>query len=280
MSAGQQALLAAVAASVLPPGVAPTIMSTATLWIKPVDPTTLYKDMSGTNVSANGDDIATARDANGTARLIKALDSAGSMPDYLVADTPAGFDVLSSINSNGTSNSPMSGFVAASAGSGVPTGSALPVSAIITASAMTWSGALYIDNASSLTDYNGDMVWVDGGGFIGLVVASSGLFKAYTWSSGDRYVQVSASLNTWAVVSFKHESGNLKIRLNGGSWATGAAGNTDDVSGALKLFTRYSGAVGRPELKTAGMAWWSTALSDADLLDVEKYFGGLVGVSI
>lgn len=283
MSALQQAMVAASAASPgLPPGVAPAIMSSASLWINAIDAAFLYKDTSGTNVTTNGDDIATARDANGLARLLKATDSAGAMPDYLVADTVSGFSVLSSINSNGTSNSPMHGYTASSPGSGIPTGSTLPVSSIITASAMTWCGAIYLNNASSDNSYSGDFVWTDAGGYVGLICTNGVAFVAYSWNGGSKAVQSATVVgaDTWVIVSMKHESGALKIRINGGAWDSIACGNVDDVSGALKCFTRYSGPVGHPELKTPGMAWWGSAISDADLLDAERYFGGLVGVSI
>lgn len=285
MSALQQSLLGGVAAVGLPPGVAPTIMTTASFWVKPVDPTTLYKDMSGTTVGANGDDIATARDANGAAILLKAQNSAGSMPDYLTADVN-GFDVLSSINSNGSANSPMHGYLAASAGSGVPSGSTLPVSSIITASAMTWSGALYVASTGGGAGYDADAIWTDSGGYVGVMAQDTGSgainIVASVWSGGQKSAdtQSFAGMNAWFIVSVKHEGGSLKIRLNGGSWRSVACGNVEDVSGALRCFQRYNSAIGLPELKTVGMAWWNTALSDADLLDVERYWGGMVGIAI
>ncbi len=155
-------------------------------------------------------------------------------------------------------------------------GSTIPTSNIWTTSNAICIWAGIIDDCHS-----------DGGGYYAndiLIGDDSGYIAMAAYKSGtDAIVQVGANiaentnitvpLGTAVVLTMKHSGGQLRIRQNGGSWSSVASGTTGYLGGNVSV--NYKAAV-----RMAQMCTYKSAITDANILEVEKYFGAKIGVTI
>lgn len=152
---------------------------------------------------------------------------------------------------------------------------------IFSSSAKTLICAVRIDNApaNSGNAFGNMPVFGERDGYFGLHCYRSAdlvTFQAYNWDGGADVATVSESVSTWVVIAVKHESGQIMVRKNAGAWATAASGATSNTLGTLQ-FGRTDSSV---DIVLAQLATYNTALTDANLLEVERYFGAKVGITI
>lgn len=102
--------------------------------------------------------------------------------------------------------------------------------------------------------------------------------QAYNWD-GSADVASSAAIiaGTAYVAEWKHESGNISVRINGGTWVDVASGNTSGLTGLLTMGTGNTTAGGSLDGKGFEAAIWSSipasGVRDAIVADFMAHIG-------
>lgn len=109
--------------------------------------------------------------------------------------------------------------------------------------------------------------------------AGACLFEAFNKSGSHARVTAAAvAMSQWHVVTMRHSSGQLRIRVDGGSWTSIASGNTSGLTTQPVLFRKYPGLWFNG--LCAQFCTYNAARTDAEILEVEKYFGAKVGLAL
>lgn len=127
--------------------------------------------------------------------------------------------------------------------------------------------------------YANDPLFWDSAGWMFIATYKSGgngVIDVYQEVSGGKTVRMSETLGTWMIVTVQHQSGNLRIRKNGGAWTTIACGALPSVAGSPISFCR---APAVRDVDIAQHCIYNASRTDAELLNVERYFGAKVGLS-
>lgn len=163
---------------------------------------------------------------------------------------------------------------------GVGATSNLQLGAFVTATDAVIVASVKIVDAATNTGnaYNNPHIFGDtAGNYFGLCYYKSGtdvVFQAYNWDGNADVVTVTEPLSSWVVVTMRHSGGQLEIRKNGGSWASMASGNTTSIT---------TGAIfghNATDMQVQQFCTCNASNSDAAILDVEKYMGSFVGLTI
>lgn len=139
--------------------------------------------------------------------------------------------------------------------------------------------AAKVDDAGPDTGnpYSNSFLVAEPAGYFGLSGYKSGgnfVYQAHNYTGGiDTNVLETVPLGTWTVITMKHSGGQLRIRRNGGAWTSVASGNTDVTSGAMSAFDEI-------EASCAQFATYNAAITDANILEVERWMGLKIGVTI
>jgi len=130
-------------------------------------------------------------------------------------------------------------------------------------------------------DYNNPLIIGDASVYTGLHVYSSGgkaVFVGLNYDGNyDKVTKIGPELGGWAVVTMRHSAGQLRIRVNGGAWTSVASGNTASTADPMTMFY-YSTSFLDAEI--AQFCTYNASRSDAELLEVERYLGAKVGITI
>jgi hypothetical protein len=131
------------------------------------------------------------------------------------------------------------------------------------------------DNATS---YGNSGVFMDAGVFAGLTLRSNGgspLAYAYNWDGNEDKAQASIAASTAYVLTWRHEGGNLYVGVNGVESAATASGNTQTLTGQLRV--GYSGAGAFMDGKLFECAFFSTVPSSGDRTTLIDNFKNWIG---
>lgn len=249
----------------------PIDVSGLQFWLDATTPALLYQTSGGSLVSADGQTVDVAQDSSGRARCFRQSTS-GSRPTYKTGIV-GGKSVLRFDGSNdhliytGTSSP------------GTASGGAVSISELATASAFTSIFAVSVTSARSaqVNVYDNDALFRDVFGYLGLMVSLSGgtvTFHAYNWDGTADSATVTGAQSTFHIVSMRHGSGSLDIRINGGSWSSVSSGNTTNLTYSIEI----SRGVAPNAFDLAHAAFWNAALSDGDVESVEDYFSAQLGL--
>lgn len=275
MGGVQQALMMAGSGEV---GTSPIDIGGCRYWFDATLAGTMFTDNGTVNVSADTDLIRTAADASAQTALMMFQGISGNRPAYRTGVVNG-----KSIARFGAVDHFQSGTATATGGGVQSTSSNL--SDFISASAATVVCAVKATavRADQGAWFNNDRIfWAGSSFYFALGVYRSGGLDYFGFVNRDPSTDVavaSHTQDTMVVLGMKHEGGNIKIRANGGSWSTTASGNTDNTGVGIIVGDTGAGG-GSTEMDLAHLAFWQTALSDADLLEVEKYLGHTVGITI
>jgi len=134
------------------------------------------------------------------------------------------------------------------------------------------------------TAYNNDGVLADIGGFMGIYLRNTAgtpeTVQAYNFD-GSVDVAASAVINTGTVyvVEWRHEGGNLYVRVNGTGEQTAASGNMSTLSNPLGMGAGYSGSGVKSNIKVFEAAVFSTVpgstARDALVADLMSHVGAV-----
>lgn len=251
----------------------PSALASTQLRIDATNPALLYQTTGGSLVSADGQTVDVAQDAEGLARCMRQSTS-GDRPTYKTGIVNG----LSVLRFDGSTDF-LTGNTTSAPGTAE---SSLACSDLVSASAGTYIVALSVASAraAQFSPHQNDVIFGDQiGDNLGLSVSLSGAtitFYAYNHDGSRQSVTVTGAQSTWHIVSMRHGGGNLEVRINGGSWSTVASGNTTQLT--QPPFTGKGLTFSEPQWDLAQAAWWNTALSDGDIGAVEDYFAAQLGL--
>lgn len=102
-------------------------------------------------------------------------------------------------------------------------------------------------------------------------------FRHYNFDGNYDFIDTAAiTPGTPVVISARHNSGQIRIRVNGGTFSSTASGNTSDFGSTVRIHAFGNGDLAE-WMEHCG---YNVSLSDANLLEVERYFGAALGVTI
>lgn len=137
-------------------------------------------------------------------------------------------------------------------------------------------------NPDSGSTFNNDPLFYDlnGGYMFGATYKSAGKGFVDTYveaSGGARVVSGPLDLGQWYVVTWQHTGGVSRVRVNGGAWTSVTCGNIASLTGSPINFCRT------PPVRNVDIAQhciYNAARTPAELLEVERFFGKKVGITI
>lgn len=133
---------------------------------------------------------------------------------------------------------------------------------------------LTANNASS---FNNHGAIGDSGGFIGIYGKSGGIVHAQNWDGSDDNAAGTIVAGTGAVVSLRHEGGNLYVTVNGTESAPTTSGNTTTLTGTLRLGRANNGSTIALDGKVIECAIFDTVPVEATRQAIEADFKTYAG---
>lgn len=255
-------ILAARALPTLPP------MAACTLWLDFTNSTTLFaaNGVSGGNVTSDGATIGSVRSKVFETRYF----------DSAYAGTPK--LKLAAANGRSAGLFPASNHSRMDAADG---NGQTPISSLVTSTTkLVICGVKVTDaGADSGSPWTNDAILSDAGGYVGLHLSKSGAVvsaRAYNYAGATQEAVRTFDADTWAVITMSHQSGQLRCRVNGGTWASTASGTTSDVGGIAAIATSPSTTLG---MELAHIATFNTAQTDAAISAVEHWIANDLGIT-
>lgn len=86
--------------------------------------------------------------------------------------------------------------------------------------------------------YRNDCIFEDGGAFAALTIRTAGIAYAYNWDGNeDKAASGSGAivLGTPYVLEWRHDGGNIYLRINGAAEFSVASGNTSTITGTVQI---------------------------------------------
>ncbi|OBQ68904.1 hypothetical protein EFV37_29140 [Mesorhizobium loti] len=130
----------------------------------------------------------------------------------------------------------------------------------------------------SATKYSNSGVFMDAALYAGMTLRSNGgspLVYAYNYDGTEDYAQASVAASTAYVLTWRHEGGNLYIGVNGVESAATATGNTQVMTGQMRL--GYAGSGAFMDGKLFEFAAFSTVPSSGDRATIINNFKSWIG---
>ncbi len=152
---------------------------------------------------------------------------------------------------------------------------------LLSASAWSCWALVNIDaiNTNNTDVWLNDPIFNDSGAFWGIHLKSGGTVHAYQWDGAAKSVSETIATGAWALVQAKYDGTNLRLRVNGGSWQSVAAGNIATTTGTLRVgLTPTAGHAFDGRMADLGIA--NTAFSDATFDDLKSYINARYGLSL
>lgn len=166
--------------------------------------------------------------------------------------------------------------------SGVGPSTAVTLGTLFTSSNAVITFAIKVRSAPAAAGnpYDNPLIIGDASIYMGLHVYASGgnaVFVGLNYDGNyDQVTKTGPALGSWVVVTMRHTGGQLRIRTDGGAWTSIASGNTADTTQPMTLFYY---AVSTLDADIAQFCTYNANRSDAEILEVERYFGAKVGLS-
>lgn len=230
-----------------------------------------YQGLASTSplASANNDTLVRADSANAIARVISQMNGLRKIP---VAASNNGL-----FHSNVTGLVTPAPYTKPAAGANPTVNST--IGTLFTNANAVMIMAIKVDDATINTGapYGNAIILGEINGYLGMYCYKTGtdiVFQAYNFTGGtNTEVTTTVPVGTWTVMTLKHSGGQLRIRRNGGAYTSVASGNTDVTTGLLSMFYKN-------ELSLAQLATYNSAITDANILEVERWMGAKVGITI
>ncbi|NCU64600.1 hypothetical protein GWK50_01850 [Acidovorax sp. 210-6] len=246
----------------------PEMVAGATMWVDFTDSTTLFaaNGVSGGNVTSDGATIGSVRS--------KVVET--EYFDSVYADKPK--LKLAAANGRSAGLFPASSYPQMYATAG---GGWMPISSLVTSTTKLVICGVKVTGAGadSGSPWANDAILNDNRGYVGLHLSKSGAVvsaRAYNYAGAAQEVVRTFDADTWAVVTMSHQSGQLRCRVNGGTWASTASGTTSDVTGIATIASTSSAALG---MELAHLATVNTPQTDAAISAVERWIANDLGIA-
>lgn len=251
----------------------PDMVAGATMWIDFTDPDAVFGtlEFDGPTVTTSGADVASVRNVLNHARGLSAQ-GGGASAKLVVGGTPSGQNYVTYA---GVSSADSVHYYYHADG-------VMPLaSTLVTTTTKLLIAAVRLDRSLPYTGdaYDAPTIVGDNSQYFGMHVSDDGgvlTLRAYNWSGGATEVGQILPRNEWSVVTMSHQSGQLRCRVNGGSWGTTPSGATDTMG---SLYTRSRGATLPTQMDMAHLATANTAQTDAAISAVEHWIANDVGIT-
>ena len=247
--------------SIMTDALPPDMVAGFGFWIDGTDSEWLFDVAGNTNITANGDPVGRAVNRCNT------LNWAGQLyttPDLLTpsANGMSALEFPSGIQTSGMGVSNVGG--------------ALPISSFVTSTTKTIVAAVKVASASATagSPWNNPAIVSDSAQYVGLHVSDDGVTgflsaRAYNYASGANEAVVPFPKDEYVVLTMWHQSGQLRVRCNGGSWSQTASGTTGNVSSDALIGAWF--ALPGLSLELAHLAMANTAQTEATISAVERW---------
>ena len=246
----------------------PDMMPGATMWIDFTDSTTLFaaNDVSGGNVTSDGATIGSVRS--------KVIETRYFNSAY--TDNPK--LKLAAANGRSAGLFPASNHSRMDAADG---NDQTPISSLVTSTTkLVICGVKVTDaGADSGSPWTNDAILSDASGNVGLHLSKSGAVvsaRAHNFAGASQEVVRTFGADTWVVITMSHQSGQLRCRVNGGTWASTASGATSDVGDIAAIATSPSTTLG---MELAHLMTVNTPQTDAAISAVERWIANDLGIT-
>jgi hypothetical protein len=255
----------------------PDMVSGATMWLDFTDTDWNYAndDLTGGHVTTDGGVVKSVADKVNSNRRISRYHDLNDVISLKQSATPSGGPAvtLGSIDANGLHARIQT----------ISTNTDTPISAIVSTTTKLVFAAVKV-NAATNNDWSQpwlfDAILGDSGsGYFNLGLTDDGSVvtaHAYNWSGSSTLASMAIPRSQYVVLCLSHQSGQLRLRVNGGAWATVTSGTTDNLDGTAACRITSSGA-GRIEL--AHIAVVNTAQTDAAISAVEHWIANDLGIT-
>lgn len=265
----------------------PDMVAGATLWIDGTDSSVLFEDIGfqGSNVAADGADVFGVMNKvgyparRGMSEIYEAVyDAAPCPPSLHLSATPSGKSALGFGALTGVTTTELVEYQADTDSWTAPTD-------FVTTTQKLFFVAAKIAAAAPVYNVNTmDQLVGDRGRYMGLYVGDlSGtlMLYAYNYSTSnpnqpDMSVSQAIPRDEWIVMTMQQQSGQLRLRVNGGAWQTAAIAATDHMPLGLTTSIFNSGAV---TTEIAHIAAVNTAQTDAAISAVEHWIANDLGIT-
>ena len=125
-----------------------------------------------------------------------------------------------------------------------------------------------------------DAIFSDAGSYTGLYLSKAGsVVTAYAYNYSGAAPQLATRTfgeNSWVVLTMSHQSSQLRLRVNGGAWATTLSGATDSLAAPAWLSVSNSSMFG---FELAHLVTANTAQTDAAISAVEHWIADDLGIT-
>lgn len=231
-------------------------------------------DSTTTQATSNGDPVNRVDSDNSVSRVWAS--NVGVIPAQ--RKIPA-IGSANGMRLHGTSNGQLIAYTKPSAGANPSTRTT--VANLFTSSNAIIVCAVKVDDAGmdTGTTYTNEILLGDAD-YMGLYFYKSGsdvVFKAYNFSSGGENPTCTATeaLGQWAIITYIHRSNLVKIRKNGVEIASVSSVATASTAGNMVTGAAFS----TTDFTLAQLCTYNAAVTDANILEVERWFGAKVGLS-
>lgn len=259
--------------TVFNPGLPPSVVAGGTLWFDASDISTLYTNWpssGGSLITTDGQSIGAAFNKVNAAN---GLFGGGSQPVYEQTGV------------NGLSSAVFSDPTGSAAAFGTSNTSSSPIAAtsFITPTIKNIVLGVKVNSAAADTGvaYTNRVIFGEGTGFFGLHVTDPGggvnlTARAFNYSGGVQEATVNFAKSTWVVLTFSHQAGAVRVRVNGGAWATTASGTTDSFAQPLQIGSNGFNAI--TDFEMVHLMVMNTTQTDASLGFCEQHIANDLGI--
>lgn len=246
----------------------PYMVAGATMWLDFTDSTTLFAatGVSGGNVTSDGATIGSVRSKVFETRYF----------DSVYAGNPK--LKLAAANGRSAGLFPVSNHSRMDAEDG---GGQIPISSLVTSTTKLVICGVKVTGAGadSGEPWTNDAILSDASGYVGLHLSKSGTVvsaRAYNYVGASYEVVRTFDADTWVVITMSHQSGQLRCRVNGGTWASTASGTTDNVAGIATIANAPNATLG---MELAHLVTANTSQTDAAISAVEHWIANDLGIT-
>jgi hypothetical protein len=136
------------------------------------------------------------------------------------------------------------------------TGSTIALSGFLSAASGYIVVSFIVDafTTSAVNIYDNSPIFADVGGFVGLHLKSPNILAAYNWGGSANSTTTTIATGAPYVVEWRHDSGSLFLRVNGGAETSVASGNTTTLNALVNL----GGVTACANIKIFELATYST----------------------
>lgn len=89
--------------------------------------------------------------------------------------------------------------------------------------------------ANNANVYDNNAFWIDSAEFMGVFAKSGNTVHCYNWDGNADSASITQSPGVPVVVAYRHDGGNVLIRVNAGTEASAASGNTSTLTGRIQI---------------------------------------------